>query len=246
MALNSTDLHELYFASMGGEGKVTKTMSEALVRDFGSVERWRTEFSAMGYALGGGSGWVLLSWMPRDGRLINQYAGEHSQAIASGIPILALDMYEHAYHSSPDPVGVNIGYPYEGRNSARRRTFLITRRHRAATEARCLRCCRRIGLSTAGIGTGCGTHPRAARARWLLSRQSRSAHGRAAVLRGKGECELPAQQREIRATDHSGPRDTARWRQRVALGDPGLDFDNCLAQRQSRQSTSRARTSNRP
>jgi Fe-Mn family superoxide dismutase len=52
----------------------------------------------MGYALGGGSGWVLLSWMPRDARLINQYATEHSQAIASGIPILALDMYEHAYH----------------------------------------------------------------------------------------------------------------------------------------------------
>ena len=98
VALNSTLLHELYFASMGGEGKVTKPMSEALARDFGSVQRWRTEFSAMGYALGGGSGWVLLTWMPRDGRLINQYASDHSQAVASGVPILALDMYEHAYH----------------------------------------------------------------------------------------------------------------------------------------------------
>jgi Fe-Mn family superoxide dismutase len=98
VALNSTLLHELYFASLGGEGKVTSAMSEALARDFGSVQRWRAEFSAMGYALGGGSGWVLLSWVPRDGRLINQYASEHSQAIASGIPLLALDMYEHAYH----------------------------------------------------------------------------------------------------------------------------------------------------
>ena len=98
VALNSTLLHELYFASMGGDGRVTNAMSEALARDFGSVQRWRTEFSAMGYALGGGSGWVLLSWMPRDGRLINQYASEHSQAIASAIPVLALDMYEHAYH----------------------------------------------------------------------------------------------------------------------------------------------------
>ena len=98
VALNSTLLHELYFASMGGDGRVTSAMSEALVRDFGSVQRWRTEFSAMGYALGGGSGWVLLSWMPRDGRLINQYASEHGQAIASGIPLIALDMYEHAYH----------------------------------------------------------------------------------------------------------------------------------------------------
>ena len=98
VALNSTLLHELYFASMGGEGKATPVMAEALARDFGSVQRWRTEFSAMGYALGGGSGWVLLTWMPRDGRLINQYAAEHSQAVAGGIPILALDMFEHAYH----------------------------------------------------------------------------------------------------------------------------------------------------
>jgi Fe-Mn family superoxide dismutase len=98
VALNSTLLHELYFASLGGEGKPAKAMSEALARDFGSVQAWRTQFSAMGYALGGGSGWVLLCWMPRDGRLINQYAAEHSQAVAGGVPILALDMYEHAYH----------------------------------------------------------------------------------------------------------------------------------------------------
>jgi superoxide dismutase, Fe-Mn family len=98
VALNSTLLHELYFAGMGGDGQPTKTMSAALARDFGSLDRWRAEFRAMGYALGGGSGWVLLTYVPRDGRLINQYAGEHSQAVASGVPILALDMYEHAYH----------------------------------------------------------------------------------------------------------------------------------------------------
>ncbi len=97
-ALNSTLLHELYFSSLGGEGVPTKGMAEILARDFGSLERWRAEFRAMGYALGGGSGWVLLTYVPRDGRLINQYASEHSQSIASGVPILALDMYEHAYH----------------------------------------------------------------------------------------------------------------------------------------------------
>src|SRR5262245_55335658 len=98
VALNSTLLHELYFASMGGDGQPTKAMTEILARDFGSLDRWRAEFRAMGYALGGGSGWVLLTYVPRDGRLINQYAAEHSQAVASGVPILALDMYEHAYH----------------------------------------------------------------------------------------------------------------------------------------------------
>src|SRR5688500_18626344 len=98
VALNSTLLHELYFASMGGEGKVTPRMSEALARDFGSTQQWRAQFTSMGYALGGGSGWVLLTWMPRDRRLINQYASDHAQSVAGGVPILALDMYEHAYH----------------------------------------------------------------------------------------------------------------------------------------------------
>jgi superoxide dismutase, Fe-Mn family len=97
-ALSSTLLHELYFASLGGDGQPTKGMSQALAEQLGSLERWRAEFRAMGYALGGGSGWVLLSYVPRDGRLLNQYAAEHSQSVAGAIPILALDMYEHAYH----------------------------------------------------------------------------------------------------------------------------------------------------
>jgi Fe-Mn family superoxide dismutase len=98
VVLNSTLLHEIYFASLGGDGKPPTTMADALARDFGSVDRWRSEFVAMGNALSGGSGWVLLSYIPRDSRLVNQYAAEHSQAVAGGIPILALDMYEHAYH----------------------------------------------------------------------------------------------------------------------------------------------------
>jgi superoxide dismutase, Fe-Mn family len=98
VALNSTLLHELYFASLGGEGKPTGTMADALARDFSSVDRWRSEFVAMGNALGGGSGWVLLVYVPRDRRLVNQFAAEHSQVLAGGIPLLALDMYEHAYH----------------------------------------------------------------------------------------------------------------------------------------------------
>jgi Fe-Mn family superoxide dismutase len=99
VALNSTLLHELYFASMGGDGpNPTDPMRDALDRDFGSYQRWRDQFSAMGNALGGGSGWVVLSYVPRDGRLLNQYASEHSQSIAGGVPVLALDMYEHAYH----------------------------------------------------------------------------------------------------------------------------------------------------
>ena len=73
-------------------------MADALARDFGSVQRWQDEFIAMGNALGGRAGWVLLVYIPRDRRLVNQYASEDSQAVAGGIPIVALDMYEHAYH----------------------------------------------------------------------------------------------------------------------------------------------------
>ena len=98
VALNSTLLHELYFASLGGDGQVNAALADALTRDFGSVERWRTEFVAMAQGLGGGSGWVVLTYVPRDKRLVNQYAAEHTQAIPGGVPIVALDMYEHAYH----------------------------------------------------------------------------------------------------------------------------------------------------
>ena len=99
IALNSTLLHELYFASLGGDGREPVSgIRDAIARDFGSFDHWRDEFLAMGYALGGGSGWVLLTYVPRDGRLMNQYAAEHTQAVAGGVPILALDMYEHAYH----------------------------------------------------------------------------------------------------------------------------------------------------
>src|SRR6188474_3885505 len=73
VALNSTLLHELYFASMGGDGRLTEPMKEVLARDFGSADRWRAEFVAMGQALSGGSGWVVLTYIPRDGRLVNQY-----------------------------------------------------------------------------------------------------------------------------------------------------------------------------
>jgi len=99
-ALNSVLLHELYFASLGGDGRaVPPVMSEAIGRDFGSVDRWRREFVALAEALAGGSGWVLLTWLPRDRRLINQSGADHNHGIAGGIPVLALDMYEHAYHT---------------------------------------------------------------------------------------------------------------------------------------------------
>ncbi|MFJ1211598.1 superoxide dismutase [Burkholderia pyrrocinia] len=98
IAANSMILHEIYFDGLGANGSLDGALAAALARDFGSVERWRAEFTAMGKALGGGSGWVLLSWSPRLGRLTNQWASDHAHTLADGTPLLALDMYEHAYH----------------------------------------------------------------------------------------------------------------------------------------------------
>ncbi len=70
-------LHELYFDTLGRDGDPDTVLKDVLTRDFGSVDRWRSEFVAMGKALGGGSGWVLLTYSSRDGNLINQWAADH-------------------------------------------------------------------------------------------------------------------------------------------------------------------------
>ena len=101
IAFGSVILHEVYFDALGGEGGDPPTgldLAEALERDFGSLRAWHTEFTAIAKAQAGGSGWTLLSWSPRLGRLVNQWAADHAHGLAGGTPILALDMYEHSYH----------------------------------------------------------------------------------------------------------------------------------------------------
>src|SRR6201987_3672476 len=71
IAMNSMILHEIFFTSLGERGEPEGALRGALIRDFGSI-------SAMGKARRGGSGWVLLTWSPRDGRLVNQWAVDPS------------------------------------------------------------------------------------------------------------------------------------------------------------------------
>src|SRR6267154_2626828 len=49
IAANSMILHEVYFDSLGG-GAPDGALAQAIARDFGSIDRWRTEFAAMGKA----------------------------------------------------------------------------------------------------------------------------------------------------------------------------------------------------
>ena len=98
IAMNSMILHELFFEGLGDQSEPGLPLRSAIVRDFGTYERWRSEFIGMGKALAGGSGWVLLSCSGRDRKLVNQWASDHCHTLAGGTPIVALDMYEHSYH----------------------------------------------------------------------------------------------------------------------------------------------------
>jgi Fe-Mn family superoxide dismutase len=106
IAAGSVILHETYFDALGGEGDNPPTgfadppagLAQALERDFGSVMAWRGEFTTMAKALAGGSGWAILAWSERLGRLVNQWAADNAHGLPGATPILALDMYEHAYH----------------------------------------------------------------------------------------------------------------------------------------------------
>jgi Fe-Mn family superoxide dismutase len=97
IAMNSMILHEVYFAGLGETNKPGKALADAIASNFGSMARWRSEFVAMGKAEGGGSGWVIMTYSPRDKRLVNAWAADHTTTVAAGVPILVLDMYEHAY-----------------------------------------------------------------------------------------------------------------------------------------------------
>ncbi len=113
IAANSMILHEVYFDSIGGEDGLGSPavdpygeLADAITRDFDGIDQWRQQFSAMGKALGGCSGWVILSWSDRKQRLENQWAADHTHTGADGVPIVALDMYEHSYHTD---FGANAG-----------------------------------------------------------------------------------------------------------------------------------------
>jgi len=99
MAANSVFLHELYFDCLGAKGALKPGgLSVAFARDFGSFERWYSEFTSIGKALGGGSGWAICSWSARTNSLVNHWSADHAHLLAGATPILALDMYEHSYH----------------------------------------------------------------------------------------------------------------------------------------------------
>ena len=98
IATNSAILHEEYFGNLGGDGKASGTVQQAISSDFGGFDKWEQSFRATSNALGGGSGWAILNFNLRDGKLHNYIAFDHTDNVAFGRPILVNDMFEHAYH----------------------------------------------------------------------------------------------------------------------------------------------------
>jgi superoxide dismutase, Fe-Mn family len=93
----SVVLHEHYFANLGGDGKAAGDMLSAIKQTFGSYEQWESEFKKTGNALSGGSGWVVLAHNFHTGEIHNYWAWDHMHNPPFSRPLLALDMYEHAY-----------------------------------------------------------------------------------------------------------------------------------------------------
>jgi superoxide dismutase, Fe-Mn family len=94
---NSMILHEHYFGNLGGNGKAGGAIQQKLTSNYGTIGKWEEHFRAVGLSLGGGSGWVVVDYNLPSGEVRTYWAGNHTQALAGGLPLLVMDMYEHAY-----------------------------------------------------------------------------------------------------------------------------------------------------
>lgn len=95
---NAVALHELHFEALGedgGEDLSDGPLRQAIDASFASVADWQADFSSM--ATSSTSGWIFLGWSERFGRLMNIRVGEDAQAMPNLVPIILLDMHEHAF-----------------------------------------------------------------------------------------------------------------------------------------------------
>ncbi len=94
---NSVILHELYFAGMRSEANdPTETITEAIRRRFGSLDRWRADLEMCALAA---NGWAMLAVHPVNGRLYHVVSDAHDVGpLWLARPLVLIDMYEHAYY----------------------------------------------------------------------------------------------------------------------------------------------------
>jgi Fe-Mn family superoxide dismutase len=99
--------HEIYFDSLS-DGPHPITSGGELYRmietTWGSFDAWLNRFKAI--ALTRGIGWAILYFDPLDKRLLNAYIEDHQLGqLAGATPVLALDMWEHAFVGDYQPSG---------------------------------------------------------------------------------------------------------------------------------------------
>jgi superoxide dismutase, Fe-Mn family len=95
-AIGGIKNHEIYFEHLGGGGgDPTGRIADLIVRDFGSLQDWRSDLKATGMA---GRGWAWTAYDWDEARLFN-YVGDTQNTfpIWNATPLVALDVYEHAY-----------------------------------------------------------------------------------------------------------------------------------------------------
>ncbi|MBN8735943.1 MAG: superoxide dismutase [Xanthomonadales bacterium] len=97
MYRNSATLHEAYFGNLGGDGQASGGIVEQLAAGYGSYGNWETQFRLTGASLSGGSGWAILAFELLSGYLRTFWSGHHTQVLATSLPLLVMDMYEHSY-----------------------------------------------------------------------------------------------------------------------------------------------------
>jgi Fe-Mn family superoxide dismutase len=97
---NGMILHEYYFGNLRSAAEprppASSGLSTALAGSFGSVDRWRTDFQAIGEMRG--VGWVILFQDPMSDRLTNHWITLHQDGVPAGFkPLLVMDVWEHAF-----------------------------------------------------------------------------------------------------------------------------------------------------
>ena len=92
--------HTMYWKAMApkGGGAPKGALAQALIRDFGSFEKFKTQFDQAGEKLFG-AGWVWLARGQQDGKLAVMTTPGHDNPIMQGhFPIVVNDVWEHAYY----------------------------------------------------------------------------------------------------------------------------------------------------
>jgi superoxide dismutase, Fe-Mn family len=93
-------LHSIYWANLSpdGGGEPDGALGEMIGRDFGSFAAFRSHLSQAATTVQG-SGWALLTYEPLGQRLlVEQIEVHHESTVPGGVPLLAIDTWEHAYY----------------------------------------------------------------------------------------------------------------------------------------------------